>query len=334
MNNIAKNHKNSSENTFKNHQNRSRISEKKAMNVEEWYTNVMERRFLRNIRDWGEVLEEIEGGLAHVYSIPQFDDKEDLFSFFEAFSNFQNREQSKQIQKLIDDDENLDNKFIKKIQEPQKTVSLKNPESREAIVRDLLLAFKMAQDYIANQPRPSFKKLITTERNDLKDLLKLHREYQKRAQNHITDRIFYCILLKKVITFFRIIHSGHFNVDYENQTIDLKNDDFIDNIARIFDDTDGIFIYKDTYSEKFGRISDRMNGIMNIDGYYFPISGSLSVKSVDRLVSKMSRDPKYSTINAVKDIHRMRIEVENGTQAMLVGKYLCSKLEQMSVNVK
>lgn len=65
-----------------------------------------------------------------------------------------------------------------------------------------------------------------------------------------------------------------------------------------------------------------MIGSANIDGRKFVFQASFGVKSAESLAEKIDSQEKYNIIDAVQDLHRMRIEVGNEEEAMRIGKLI------------
>lgn len=56
------------------------------------------------------------------------------------------------------------------------------------------------------------------------------------------------------------------------------------------------------------------------------IYAGFDVKSISAVVEKMDGQEKYNLPDAIKDIHRMRIEVKEPSDAIRIGKVLFQKL--------
>ncbi len=195
---------------------------------------------------------------------------------------------------------------------------IEHSDFKEHIIRDLCLAYKLATEYLRHEdyyipnlwnPPKSSNELINT----------IHRWQKLRG---VQDRIGYCTILKEVLWFFRIIRFSKFSVNYETWKVDLRNKEFIQEVIDIFSAEE--FQYKEG-SQTFSQTSNNMSWELLVDNKKFPIYAWFDVKSLYSMIEKMDGQEKYNLPEAFKDIHRMRIEVQDPNDALRTAKILFQK---------
>lgn len=225
--------------------------------------------------------------LHDIYSIPTFTDISDIYLFFNQL-------------------------------EPNSGES--NEEYKKWIVRDLCLAWRLSTEYLVSEGYyvPSLGRNPTC----WKDLVNLSKKWN--SLNKPTDKIWYCTILKEVLWFFRIIRNSQFHVDYATWKVDFRDKDFIKKIIAVF--WEAPFSYDEENSIRFSETSREMQWSGFIDGRKMSIYAGFDVKSISAVVEKMDGQEKYNLPDAIKDIHRMRIEVKEPSDAIRIGKVLFQKL--------
>lgn len=199
-------------------------------------------------------------------------------------------------------------------------INLDKPQLKETIVRDLILAYELAVDYLKKEwyYLPTLWKLPKKQ----SDLVSIAHKWQKYT--NARERIAYCTLLKEILWFFRIIRYDKFKVDYDNWTVDLSNSGFIKEIIAIFENEP--FVYHDKWARHFSWESDNMSCYAIIDGVRVDLNAWFRVKTLEAMIEKMDAQEKYEVAEAHKDTHWLRIEVATEEDALRICKVLFYKL--------
>lgn len=196
----------------------------------------------------------------------------------------------------------------------------KPSEFTEKIVQDLCLAMKLAIRYLESEEYyiVGWKQSLPKGIRDFLAFLQKWEKYKKPS-----DRIAHCVLLKEILGFFHIIRYKKFKVNYETGEITIRDKDFINSIIDIFNDSQ-FFQYGDTDS-KFSKESNEAFGNILSDQKMIPFYAGFDVKWLYSVIEKIDGQEKYSTLDAFRDIHRMRIEVKTAEDALRIGKILFKK---------
>lgn len=228
----------------------------------------------------------IKWTLHDIYSVPKFEDIYDLITFFKDLE--------------------------------WKSKDIDETEFKTKIIRDICLAYKLAIEYLKHEQYhfPDFWHLPESGN----DLIKIMHRWEKLTS--VQGKMGYCTILKEVLWFFRIIRCKDFSVNYETWKIDLRNKEFIQKIMDIFASKE--FIYEKEF-QKFSQTSSSMSGELFVDTKQFPIYVWFGVKSLYSMIEKMDGQEKYDLPEAFKDIHRMRIEIEEPANVLRTAKILFQK---------
>jgi hypothetical protein len=227
----------------------------------------------------------LKGTLHDIYSIPKFDEIADIYTFIE----------------------NLEG-----------TNWLERSEFKKWVVRDLILAYKLALDYLIHEWYHVPK--LWNHLKNAQDLMRIIHKGEKYTSPK--EKIAYCTLLKEVLGFFRVIRYGKFKVNYDSGFIDLRDKTFIKWVIEIFNSEP--FIY-DNNSIRFSEKSNEMRWSVILDWKKIDIYAGFWVKSLYALIEKMDWQEKYNLPEAFKDIHRMRIEVKDADSVLRAWKLLYTK---------
>lgn len=243
----------------------------------------------------------IEGTLHDLYTIPNFTKPSDIIAFVD---NMESEQANKKIQKNANQNQEYS-------------------EHKKNIERALILASKKTLEYLEAENYHITPMLRNFEFSSLSSFLSTYKILYKKAQTNISVRISLCTYLKELTTFFKIIRYPGFQVNYETGEIDLKNNDFIEEIENFFNDRE---IFEVKNGEAFSKDSPYMLGETILDGQQIPFQVSFGVKSVESLAEKIDGQAKYHLLDAVNDLHRMRVEVTDTKHAMSMGSKIFEKL--------
>lgn len=191
---------------------------------------------------------------------------------------------------------------------------------------DIQLAIQLAWQYVEKRWIYISKIPYSLSKKTQKQFVDAYKKLYEESLRNTTTKMHLCTFLKIVLSLLRVIQYKKFQPDYETGKIDLRNKEFIKYIISIFDDKEHFIYNKKAWDFKFSKKSSGMQWSAEIDGIRFPISGIFDVKWLWSVVEKMNTQEKYDSVEAFKDLHRMRIEVSTPKEALLIARLLYKKL--------
>lgn len=235
------------------------------------------------------------------YGIPDFNDSVDLIMFFFDISN------PIQASYILDDSN-----------ESQEKKNL------------LIFSYKKACEMLANKPWFGFRKWILNKSvNSFRGFLDVHMYVMSAIGNDNKLLYDYRVLVNNMKNIIRLGESKIWAVDYKNNHVSFTDRWLLKKLSETFmDESKGFkdIHMKESYTAK--RYGFSVSGKAIIEGREIDFEAQFGEKWLNRVLSKMNSDSKYSNPELIQDLHRWRIITEKPTAALRIAKILHNSIDE------